>query len=57
LLYFVRRDLPDKIAAGIRPLYELVRDKYRIDELYGARSCARSRACRATCWRAASTRA
>ena len=36
ILYFVRRDLPAKIVAGIRPLYELVRDKYRIDELYGA---------------------
>jgi NADH-quinone oxidoreductase subunit L len=36
LLYYVRRDLPAKIAAGIRPLYELVRDKYRIDELYAA---------------------
>ncbi len=36
LLYYVRRDLPAKIAASIRPLYELVRDKYRIDELYDA---------------------
>jgi NADH-quinone oxidoreductase subunit L len=34
LLYFVRRELPAQIAARIRPLYELVRDKYRIDELY-----------------------
>jgi NADH-quinone oxidoreductase subunit L len=36
LLYLVRRDLPAKIAGAIRPLYELVRDKYRIDELYDA---------------------
>jgi len=36
LLYLVRRDLPAKIAVAIRPLYELVRDKYRIDELYNA---------------------
>jgi NADH-quinone oxidoreductase subunit L len=36
LLYLVRRDLPAKIAGAIRPLYELVRDKYRIDELYHA---------------------
>ena len=36
LLYLVRRDLPAKIASAIRPLYELVRDKYRIDELYDA---------------------
>ena len=32
----MRRDLPAKIAAGIRPLYELVRDKYCVDELYDA---------------------
>jgi NADH-quinone oxidoreductase subunit L len=36
LLYFWRRELPARIAASIRPLYELVRDKYRIDELYDA---------------------
>ena len=36
LLYFWRRDLAPKIAAAIRPLYALVRDKYRIDELYDA---------------------
>jgi NADH-quinone oxidoreductase subunit L len=36
LLYLVRRDLPAKLAGAIRPLYELVRDKYRIDELYDA---------------------
>jgi NADH-quinone oxidoreductase subunit L len=36
LLYFVRKDVPAQIAGAIRPVYELVRDKYRIDELYGA---------------------
>jgi NADH-quinone oxidoreductase subunit L len=36
LLYYWRRDLVPKIVAGVRPLYELVRDKYRIDELYDA---------------------
>ena len=36
LLYFWRRDLAPKIAAAIQPLYALVRDKYRIDELYDA---------------------
>src|SRR5262249_52853831 len=36
LLYVVRRDLPAQIAGAIRPLYVLVRDKYRIDELYDA---------------------
>jgi NADH-quinone oxidoreductase subunit L len=35
-LYFKRTDLPDKMAASAGGLYRLVRDKYRIDELYGA---------------------
>jgi NADH-quinone oxidoreductase subunit L len=34
VLYVWRRDLVTRIVAAIRPLYELVRDKYRIDELY-----------------------
>jgi NADH-quinone oxidoreductase subunit L len=34
LLYHWRRDLVPGIVAAIRPLYVLVRDKYRIDELY-----------------------
>jgi len=33
-LYMVRTDLPDKIAGQIRPLYELVLNKYWVDELY-----------------------
>jgi len=33
-LYCKRRDLPDKIAAKLNGLYTLVRDKYRVDELY-----------------------
>ena len=36
LFYVWRRELPAQIAGAIRPLYELVRDKYRIDELYDA---------------------
>jgi NADH-quinone oxidoreductase subunit L len=36
LLYYWRRDLVPEIVARVRPLYELVRDKYRIDELYDA---------------------
>jgi NADH-quinone oxidoreductase subunit L len=35
-LYFWRKDLVPSIVAAIRPLYELVRDKYRVDELYDA---------------------
>jgi NADH-quinone oxidoreductase subunit L len=35
-LYYLRKDLVAGIVASIRPLYELVRDKYRIDELYDA---------------------
>ena len=35
-LYYKRTDLPDRMAAGAGGLYRLVRDKYRIDELYGA---------------------
>ncbi len=34
LLYYWRRDLVPGIVSAIRPLYALVRDKYRIDELY-----------------------
>ena len=33
---YKRTDLPDKLAASAGGLYRLVRDKYRIDELYGA---------------------
>jgi NADH-quinone oxidoreductase subunit L len=33
-LYYKRRDLPDKITAALNGVYTLVRDKYRIDELY-----------------------
>jgi NADH-quinone oxidoreductase subunit L len=32
--YYKRRDLPAKITAALNGLYTLVRDKYRIDELY-----------------------
>ena len=35
LLYYKRRDLPDKISGNISNVYALVRDKYRVDELYG----------------------
>jgi len=35
-LYYKRTDLPAKMAAAAGGLYRLVRDKYRIDELYGA---------------------
>ena len=35
-LYFKRTDLPAKMAQGAGGLYRLVRDKYRVDELYGA---------------------
>jgi len=34
LFYYKRRDLPDKFAAALNGVYTLVRDKYRIDELY-----------------------
>jgi NADH-quinone oxidoreductase subunit L len=34
LLYVARPELPDRIAAGLGGVYRLVRDKYRIDELY-----------------------
>ena len=33
-LYYWRRDLPEKIAAVLSPLYKLVFNKYWIDELY-----------------------
>jgi len=36
LLYYWRRDLVPKLVGAIHPLYVLVRDKYRIDELYDA---------------------
>ncbi|HEV2113650.1 MAG TPA: NADH-quinone oxidoreductase subunit L [Terriglobales bacterium] len=35
LLYSKRRDLPGRITSHIVNVYALVRDKYRIDELYG----------------------
>jgi NADH-quinone oxidoreductase subunit L len=34
LLYFKRRDLPEKLTAHIAGAYRLVRDKYRVDEAY-----------------------
>ena len=34
LLYYWRRDLVPGVVSAIQPLYALVRDKYRIDELY-----------------------
>jgi NADH-quinone oxidoreductase subunit L len=34
LFYYKRRDLPDKFAAALNGVYTLVRDKYRVDELY-----------------------
>jgi NADH-quinone oxidoreductase subunit L len=36
LLYHWRRDLVPKLVQSIQPLYALVRDRYRIDELYDA---------------------
>ncbi len=36
LLYYRRRDLPDRIAAGLGWFYGAVRDKFYIDELYQA---------------------
>ena len=33
-MYYWRRELPEQIAAGLRPLYALVFNKYWIDELY-----------------------
>src|SRR5579864_91561 len=35
LLYFKRPELPDEIVSHIGNVYALVRDKYRVDELYG----------------------
>jgi NADH-quinone oxidoreductase subunit L len=34
LFYYRRRDLPGKITSALNGVYTLVRDKYRIDELY-----------------------
>jgi NADH-quinone oxidoreductase subunit L len=34
VLYVVNPDLPDRIASALGAFYDLVRDKYRIDELY-----------------------
>ena len=34
LFYYKRRDLPGKVAAALNGVYTLVRDKYRVDELY-----------------------
>ncbi len=36
LLYYSRRDLPEKIAASLGGLYQAVVNKYYIDELYAA---------------------
>ncbi len=36
LLYYKRRDLPEKIAAGMGGLYNAVVHKYYVDELYAA---------------------
>jgi len=36
LFYYKRRDLPEKASAWFGMVYRLVRDKYRIDELYAA---------------------
>src|SRR5207245_5268120 len=35
-LYVVRPDLPETIAARLGAFYRLVRDKFRVDELYDA---------------------
>jgi NADH-quinone oxidoreductase subunit L len=34
ILYLQNPELPDRVAASMRSLYELLLDKYRIDELY-----------------------
>jgi NADH-quinone oxidoreductase subunit L len=36
LLYLRRPEIPGRIAAGLGGVYALVRDKYRVDELYDA---------------------
>jgi NADH-quinone oxidoreductase subunit L len=36
LLYFKKRDLPDRIAVGLGWLYNTVRDKFYVDEIYQA---------------------
>jgi NADH-quinone oxidoreductase subunit L len=36
LLYSKKRDLPDRIAAGLGWLYNTVRDKFYVDEIYQA---------------------
>jgi len=36
LLYFRRRDLPDKIAASMGDLYDAVLNKYYVDQLYAS---------------------
>ena len=36
LLYYKKRDLPDRIAAGLGWLYNTVRDKFYVDEIYQA---------------------
>jgi len=36
LFYWKRRDLPEKLAAAFGGLYDAVRDKYYVDELYDA---------------------
>ncbi|MEI6128081.1 MAG: NADH-quinone oxidoreductase subunit L, partial [Pseudomonadota bacterium] len=35
LFYVRRRDLPDRWAINLGPVYRLLRDRYRVDELYG----------------------
>lgn len=36
LLYYKKRDLPERIAAGLGWLYNTVRDKFYVDEIYQA---------------------
>ncbi|MFB3812731.1 MAG: NADH-quinone oxidoreductase subunit L [Terriglobales bacterium] len=36
LLYYRRPELPDRISESLGSVYRLVRDKYRVDELYAA---------------------
>jgi NADH-quinone oxidoreductase subunit L len=43
LLYVVKRSWPRKIALSLGPLYELVRDKYHVDELVDATVIAGSK--------------
>ncbi len=36
VFYFARRDLPDRIATGAQGLYQLVHEKFYVDEIYTA---------------------